>query len=213
VSLVERADAMPIPSGRPVGDPPMGSADVLFGVAGLLFSDDFWPMLDDALSEALLGDSGSLHEAIDNITGRNREDSGPDASEALTVINCNDAPRGPSHDEVLAAASGLDTTTPVFARLASWWLVGCSEWTAERTVLEEPTASDAPPLLVVGTRHDPATPYAGAVVFAETLGSGHLLTWEGQGHTAYGRSDCVVELVDAYLLELTVPADGTTCPA
>lgn len=212
-SLVDRADGMPIPSGRPVGDPPMGAVDVLFGVAGLLFSDDFWPLLDEALAEALLGDSGTLHEAIDNTTGRNREDTGPDASEALAVINCNDAPPGPTRDEVVAAAGRLADRAPLFAPLGSWWLIGCAEWTAERTVLEAPEASSAPPLLVVGTRHDPATPYAGAVAFAETLGSGHLVTWEGQGHTAYGRSDCITDLVDTYLLELTVPAEGTRCPA
>ena len=39
-----------------------------------------------------------------------------------------------------------------------------------------------------------------------------LLTFEGQGHTAYGRSGgCIEEQVDAYLLEGTVPEDGLTC--
>ena len=39
-----------------------------------------------------------------------------------------------------------------------------------------------------------------------------LLTFEGNGHTAYGRSGgCIEEAVDAYLLEGTTPQDGLTC--
>ena len=42
--------------------------------------------------------------------------------------------------------------------------------------------------------------------------SGVLLTYEGEGHTAYGSSnDCIADAVDAYLLTGTVPADGTRC--
>ncbi|WNB87593.1 alpha/beta hydrolase [Cellulomonas sp. ATA003] len=34
----------------------------------------------------------------------------------------------------------------------------------------------------------------------------------GEGHTAYGRSnECVAAAVDAYLLQGTVPAEGTRC--
>jgi hypothetical protein len=76
-----------------------------------------------------------------------------------------------------------------------------------------PADVGAPPIVVVGTRHDPATPYAGAVAMARVLGSGHLLTWNGHTHTAYGQSDCINRLVDKYLLDLTLPAEGTVCPA
>jgi hypothetical protein len=48
---------------------------------------------------------------------------------------------------------------------------------------------------------------------AEDLTSGVLLTWQGSGHTAYPRSGCVTGTVNAYLIDLVVPADGFTCPA
>ena len=39
-----------------------------------------------------------------------------------------------------------------------------------------------------------------------------LLTYEGEGHTAYGSSnECIADTVDAYLLQGTVPAEGTRC--
>ena len=51
----------------------------------------------------------------------------------------------------------------------------------------------APPLVVIGTTDDPATPFSAArVARARALDVGHLLTYVGEGHTAYGRGDeCV----------------------
>ena len=47
---------------------------------------------------------------------------------------------------------------------------------------------------------------------ASELAAGHLLTWNGNGHTAYGRAgDCVTNAVDSYLLAGRVPEDGLTC--
>ncbi len=66
---------------------------------------------------------------------------------------------------------------------------------------------------MVGTIHDPATPYAGAQHLATALTTGVLLTWDGQGHTAYLKgSDCIDDAVDTYLVSRTVPAAGTVCP-
>ena len=56
-------------------------------------------------------------------------------------------------------------------------------------------------------------PLPGAVDLAEDLDSGVLLTWQGNGHTAYPKTDCVTRAVDAYLVDLKVPVDGVTCPA
>ena len=65
---------------------------------------------------------------------------------------------------------------------------------------------------MVGTTGDPATPYEWSEALAEQLDSGQLLTWKGDGHTAYGRSnDCVTNAVDAYLLNGTMPDEGLTC--
>ncbi|MGW8361260.1 alpha/beta hydrolase, partial [Streptomyces wedmorensis] len=57
-----------------------------------------------------------------------------------------------------------------------------------------------------------ATPYEEAASLASQFPGGALLTYEGFGHTAYGRSNsCVTGHVDGYLIDLrTVPA-GTTC--
>ena len=73
-------------------------------------------------------------------------------------------------------------------------------------------AKGAAPILVVGTTGDPATPYAWSQSLADQLESGQLLTWEGNGHTAYGSAnDCITNAVDTYLLKGTMPEKGLVC--
>jgi pimeloyl-ACP methyl ester carboxylesterase len=68
------------------------------------------------------------------------------------------------------------------------------------------------PVLVVGTTHDPATPYAQAESLARQLDAGRLLTLDGDGHTAYLRGvECVDAAVHAYLLDPATAVDGTRC--
>ena len=54
--------------------------------------------------------------------------------------------------------------------------------------------------------------YEWAVSVSKELSNGHLLTYDGDGHTAYREgSHCVDGVVDAYLLRGSVPADGKRC--
>jgi hypothetical protein len=73
-------------------------------------------------------------------------------------------------------------------------------------------AEGIPPIVVVGTTRDPATPYAWAEALADQLASGRLLTFEGDGHTAYHHGNrCIDRAVDRFFLEGKPPADGTRC--
>ena len=66
-------------------------------------------------------------------------------------------------------------------------------------------------MLVIGTTRDPATPYTWAVKPARQL-PGALLTYDGDGHTAYKEgSGCIDHAVDAYLVAGKLPAQGTRC--
>jgi pimeloyl-ACP methyl ester carboxylesterase len=72
----------------------------------------------------------------------------------------------------------------------------------------------ATPLLLTNALHDPATGYNRALGVARQLGrEGVLLTYEGWGHGVYGRSACVNDAIDRYLIDRTLPARGAACPA
>ncbi|MFJ5549116.1 alpha/beta hydrolase [Streptomyces sp. NPDC093225] len=89
----------------------------------------------------------------------------------------------------------------------------CAQWPAERPsrYAGPYRAAGSAPILVLGTTGDPDTPYQDAVALARTLDNGHLVTFAGEGHTAYHRSACVSALVDDYLATLALPGRGTVC--
>ena len=73
-------------------------------------------------------------------------------------------------------------------------------------------ATGSKPIVVLGTTRDPATPYEWAKSLTDQLKSAVLVTRQGDGHTAYTSGNpCIKKLVDAYLVDGTVPKDGTTC--
>ena len=71
--------------------------------------------------------------------------------------------------------------------------------------------SGAPPLLLVGGTNDPATPYAWAMSVHQQIAGSILLTRNGNGHVSYFVSNCIQLIENAYLFNLTLPAEGTTC--
>ena len=75
-------------------------------------------------------------------------------------------------------------------------------------------ARGAPPLLVIGTTRDPATPLRWAVALADQLSSAVLVTRDGDGHTGYhSENACVDATVENYLVDGTVPSADVDCPA
>jgi hypothetical protein len=83
---------------------------------------------------------------------------------------------------------------------------------ADRYVGPWKTETSAP-VLVVGNFFDGVTDYAGAQATSRLLEDSRLLSYAGWGHTAYGRSECTTEYIDAYLLDRSLPPVGTVCPA
>ena len=177
---------------------------------------DGWPYLRTALASAFAGDGTSLIASIDSVYGRQ-----PDGSysgnffEAYYAVTCTDTPQlgGPQHVAALGAA--WSRTAPVFGESQAWGTLPCWQWAPVHTNTAAPAvfhAKGSAPILVVATAHDPATPYAGGVEVAKELDNATLLTYDGDGHTAYHRgSTCIDAAVDAYLIHGTLPAPGTVC--
>jgi hypothetical protein len=93
-----------------------------------------------------------------------------------------------------------------------WGSLPCAFWPVRPALPVSIRAAGAPPILVVGNKNDPATPYRWAQALSRDLASGVLLGWDGNGHTAYMMgSSCVDSIVNRYLISLTVPRNGTVC--
>lgn len=200
----------------PTGDPerPLTGSLARSGLLILMYEDGTWSLGRDALADAMDGDGTALLSLADQGANRNLDGSyNGNSAVAITAVNCLDHPAVTDMDWQRSEAERLAEENPTFGPTFGFSGYACSMW-PEGPVREpaEIHAEGAGPIVVIGTTGDPATPYSWAEALAAQLDSGVLVTREGEGHTAYGRSGgCIEDLVDAYLLEDEVPAEGATC--
>ena len=191
----------------------LASGDFFAGLAaGLYDPTTGWPDLRLALQELNDGDGSTMLALADELAGRNPNGTWTNELEANTAVNCIDRPNPTTVAAYAAAAARAARLAPDFGAANVWGSLVCAYWPVKPVTHPHAVrAAGAPPILVVGTTRDPATPYTWAQALAHQLASGHLLTFVGDGHTAYLRSGCIDRQVDTYLLTLRVPAAGTTC--
>ncbi|QRN80084.1 MAG: alpha/beta fold hydrolase [Nocardiopsis sp. BM-2018] len=232
--LLDRLDADP----PVVRDMPVDGVTLLGMVSLQLYHEDAWAGLTEALA-AMAEDPAQagpeLERLYDDTYGPDEEPAqdgepaptgpedsvapgpefgGPDTEAALTAVNCADRV-DPTDPEVYRdTAQRAAGDSPFFGTGLVWEQLPCAYWVDTEEAPTGFSAPDAPPILVIGTVGDPATPYTWAEELSDQLATATLITYEGNGHTAYGYGmRCVDEAVDAYLLEGEVPEAGLSCPA
>lgn len=168
------------------------------GIIVTLYSQDSWQYLSQAFEEAFAGNGSTFLLLADFYNDRNPEGGYiSNITEANYAIACADSVLlgdGPNLDAEIKAASS------VFGRYFAAEDTSCDSWPEgigmQRLDFGVPLSGNP---LIVGTTGDPATPYEQAVALSEILDGAYLVTFEGEGHTAYGSNDCVDTLVDEYL--------------
>jgi pimeloyl-ACP methyl ester carboxylesterase len=208
--LTKRTEAAPIPA--PGADRPAGPGELYNAISGAMYTELYYPILTRAINAALGGNGTQLVDLADMLWQRNSDGSYPNLFEVLSAVNCLDYAfnRDPNYYEGLA--DQFETKAPYFGSALAEGEIPCAYWGPASTPLPKAPASGIPPLLVIGTTRDPATPYEWAVSASEKLAGSVLLTYQGTGHTAYLRSgSCITDPVDSYFIDLTLPPAGTTC--
>jgi pimeloyl-ACP methyl ester carboxylesterase len=213
-SFFAKLDAHPIPTGD-ADRRSLGEALATTGVIAAMYDESSWAQLREALGSAMKEKDGAgLLVLADSYYARGADGRYSNLMSANAAVNCLDLP--PAYDspeEVEKAVPTFEKASPVFGEGLAWASLNCAYWpvgpTGEPHRIE---AEGAAPIVVVGTTRDPATPYRWARALATQLSSARLLTYEGDGHTAYGRgSTCIDSAIDAYLLRGTPPVDGKRC--
>lgn len=210
--LLADTDVTPLPSksGRVVTQ-----SLVVLGIVSTLYDSlGGWPSLTLALNQAYNGDGTGLLDLADYYV--DRDTNGHYATNSNDIgyaVNCIDKDSRATVAQMAADSKAMSKVSPEFGPYLAWGLAPCDFWPTPPTPYPAPiTAKGAGPILVVGTTHDPATPYQWAQGLAHQLQSGVLLTYDGEGHTAYMRgSACIDRAVDAYFLLDRAPVPGTTC--
>lgn len=204
--LLDGLDQKPLP----VRDRTLTQSQAVTGVVVMLYgAQREWEALTAAVERARAGDGSLLLQFADFYNARGNDGAYDSRLLAFTAIRCLD-----QGDEGLAGADRRAAEELPKAPVLGPFIgpdYACPTWPVRPIPPLEPvSAPGAPPILVIGTTGDPATPFEFAVTMAQQLQSGVLLTYEGAGHGAYGGSSaCVDQAVVRYFTSQEPPAAQT----
>jgi pimeloyl-ACP methyl ester carboxylesterase len=210
-SFLDDVEQSPLPTD---GERTLTAGTAVYGIWQTLYSKTYWNILDTGLQRAFRGDGSVLLALADAYTERGPEGTYMNnALEVLYAVNCLD------HDDAIPSAQvkrylpRFEKASPTFGASFAYTLSACSSWPVHTGRVPRPMrAAGAPPILVVGTTRDPATPLSWARALADQLDSGILVKRDGDGHTGYHSGNtCVDTTVESYLVEGEVPRGEVDC--
>ncbi len=172
------------------GDPDqLTSFDIDEVMEALAYDPYSYGLAADALRDAADGDASTLAALITYLIDGFDDPAADDASTSAAnfVIHCDD-----------------------FSDVDEVW--GCEDMPPAADLPVISAVDVATPIVVIGTRFDPATPGHHAAEMAVALGDAVAIEWQGIGHTAFPDGGCIDEGVVGYFVRDVVPADGTSCP-
>ncbi len=195
---------------------PGGYAVVSTGMYLTLYSNDYWGYLTQAFNQAFDSNSADTFlQLADFYNDRNANGTyNSNEFEAFIAVSCLDGRSDASASAQAAQNARMIAASPTLGR---YWQNGaelCARWAYPAVKPPKSyAAKGAPTIMVIGTTGDPATPYQQSVHLAHgVLAKGFLLTFQGEGHTAYGRSNtCVSNTVDNFLINAKLPAREPRC--
>jgi len=193
----------------------LGPGESWWAVTDALYRPEDWKGLAEALELAEQGDGSALLQLSDGAVGRSKDGTYANFLEQYLAISSIETPYPASLAAFDALASDVAKEAPRLGPALVYNTLLPLYWPVPPQRTAAPVrAAGAAPILVIGTVGDPATPYAWAEALAKELESGVLLTYEGQGHTAFAHDiACIDEPVVDYLISLEAPEPDTRCAA
>ena len=211
-SLVNPLVDKPLPTRDPRG---LSYGDALVGTIMALYSPNLWKHLTRGLTEMTEGRGDTMLALADMYMRRDPQGRYTNATDARVAVNCVDQPPITDSAKVVEEDRRLREVAP-FMSFGEFTghapMSACAFWPVPPTSTPHTVvAPGLPPVLVVSTTGDPATPYQAGVDLAKQLG-GALLTFNGTQHTVVFQSNtCVDNYAAAYLIDLTLPPPDATC--
>jgi pimeloyl-ACP methyl ester carboxylesterase len=209
--LLQRVRRSPVPA--PDATPPglLDEADLLLSQFQPLRNPELWPQNAASLNAALRGNASDLEDAA----GPYFTPKGWAGVTTSAAISCADAPASRPLTAWPQVIGRFDRISRLQGRVQGWWLwAPCAAWQVRgQDAYRGPWNASTPnPILLIGTRYDPNTPYQNAVRVQRLLGNAVLLTHDGYGHISYqDPSACVERARVDYLVNVKTPPRGTVC--
>jgi pimeloyl-ACP methyl ester carboxylesterase len=216
--LAERLleEPLQLPDGQG-GTFPFTYADLVGTALGAMYDPASWPDLavflqqlwDLAQPQAAAATLRTLRARL----GGFQPEEYPNFVEGFPGVACSETDNPANVGAWARAARASDRRFRYFGRLWTWITSICQPWPGQDADRYDGpwTRRTSNPVLVVGTRFDPATRYQGAIILDNLLPRSRLLTLDGWGHTSLLASACIDGHVSGYLLTARVPPRGTVC--
>jgi pimeloyl-ACP methyl ester carboxylesterase len=211
-SLVDPLVKNPAKTKDPRG---LAYSDAIVGTILPLYSPSLWRHLTQALSELRDGKGDTMLAMADLYMGRDSKGHYNNSTDVRVAVNCMDKPHITDRAKVVDEDRRTRDAAPFmsygeFTGLAP--LDACAFWPVPATGDQhEINVKGLPPILVVSTTNDPATPYKAGVDLAQQLG-GTLVTFQGTQHTVvFQGNKCIDDIAARYLVDVTVPPPNTRC--
>ncbi|HYQ33764.1 MAG TPA: alpha/beta hydrolase, partial [Lapillicoccus sp.] len=209
-AFLAQVDRQPLPTGS---GRRLTVGNAFYGVVLPLYDRNYWYLLSAGLKQGFAGEGTLLLQLADAYASRGPDGYVGNTVEANYAISCLDDPTSIPVEDVPAQEPAFEKASPTFGDVFAWGLTTCSGLRVHPT--EKPLRVDgagAPPIVVVGTTRDPATPLAWAKDLADQLDSGVLVKRDGDGHTGYRSGNkCVDSTVESYLVQGKVPTAEVDC--
>jgi pimeloyl-ACP methyl ester carboxylesterase len=210
--VVAKAERTPIPA--PGSDRPAGPGVINLALGSGLYSQSSWPQLAKALRDGLDGDGDGLVKLADEYLERNPDGTYANGFEIYFAVSCLDQDFPRKADAVFAAAKRIGKEYPRVGEGLTNDYVRCALWpTPAQPIGPVPKSTKGlPPVVVISTTNDPATPYRNGVRVAKQIPGARLVTNVGEGHTVFAQGKaCIDDTVTTYLVDLDPPRNGLRC--
>ena len=184
---------------------------VLTATASSLYDDSAWDDLAKALKNAQDGNSQPLRDLYNSYYYQDAgfEDS-RNVSEASIATICDDETKRMSPVEVDAQLVSFTRIAPRFGNFLGRDYT-CSLWPTQKSPQEQLEISSSAAIVVIGSTNDPVTPLASSQSMSAALQNSRFIRVNSSRHTSYLKNDCATQLVDAFLIQGTLPPINSRC--
>ncbi|MET9257619.1 alpha/beta hydrolase [Streptomyces sp. NPDC003717] len=193
----------------------VGPAELISFFQSAPYYDSSWVPVATVFSKYVAGDTQALVDAAaPDLSDTAGNISAENGNAVYTAVECADAKWPTSWQKWDRDNTRLHRDYPFMTWANAWMNLPCATWPVrQQTPLEVKTGKGLPPVLIVQSKRDAATPYQGAVSLHQRFKGSRLITERDAGsHGVTGLvNPCVNDRVDSYLLTGEVDARDVTC--
>ncbi|MEV7521772.1 alpha/beta hydrolase [Streptomyces sp. NPDC091371] len=195
----------------------VGPAELIGFFQGAPYYDSSWVPVAQTFAAWAAGDEQALIDAIapdmTDLAGNAASENG---NAVYTAVECADAKWPTSWTKWDRDNTKLHEKYPFLTWSNAWMNLPCATWKSKQHNPIEVGANakrGLPPVLIVQSERDAATPYEGAVELHRRLGGSRLITEQNAGSHGVTSllNPCINTRVDAYLLTGKVDGQDVTC--